>query len=90
MKSYFVHLHSHGNNVIKDDISLCGVYVVYNDDNFSLVVFYIFISTSNLYVQQCSQITGAALYDVYKCNMKSTNMWLMLTNMMIWNVHVLI
>ena len=43
----------------------------------SLVVFYIFISTSNLYVQQCGQLTGAAQCGVYKCNKKSTkcNWW---------------
>ena len=60
---------------------VCVIYILMT--NFSLVVFYIFISTSNLYVQQCGQLTGAALCDVYKCNAKSNVM-------LIRNVHVLI
>ena len=44
---------------------------IYNDDKLLCIVFYIFISTSGLYVQQCGQLTGAAQCDVYKCNAKS-------------------
>ena len=33
---------------------------LYSDDKLVLLYFYIFISTSQFYVQQCSWLTGAA------------------------------
>ena len=72
-----IHIKVKSGNMINVNVTMLKrcigfIYCILMTD-FSLVVFYIFISTSSLYVQQFGQITGAALCDVYKWNAKSTN-----------------
>ena len=49
----------------------CIIYIDVLMTNFSVLYSISLFLLPILYVQQCSQLTGAAQCDVYKCNVKS-------------------